>query len=96
MNADDARRIAARDYCWRLPNGEPAPMSADEFDLGYIVLPILPPPPPRLPGQPPHMTQPGAGAVVVDKSTGAATVVPYRGFEGTADYYRSLLRPPQP
>jgi hypothetical protein len=90
LNEDDARRIAARGYCWRLANGEPAPTSAIEFDLGFIVLPVLPPPPPRLPGQPPHMTQPGTAAVVVDKATESATVVPYHGTEGTAAYYRRI------
>lgn len=95
MNAEEAGRIAARTHRWLLPNGEPAPVSATEFDLGYIVLPDLPPPPPELPGRPPHMTQPGMGAVVVDKATGATTVVPYYGDEGTAAYYRSIRHPRQ-
>ncbi|WUH90582.1 hypothetical protein OG900_11070 [Streptomyces sp. NBC_00433] len=96
MNADDARRIAARSYCWQLPNGEPAPTSATEFDLGYIVMPVLPPPPPQLPGQPPPISQPGTAAIVVDKATESATVVPYRGDEGTADHYRQTYRQPRP
>lgn len=96
MNADDARQITARSYCWRLPNGEAAPMSVTEFDLGFIVLPILPPPPPPLPGQPPPMSQPGTGAVVVDKLTGQATVLPYHGDEGTADHYRRIRPQQQP
>ncbi|MFG1809917.1 hypothetical protein [Streptomyces sp. NPDC049040] len=95
MNEDDARRITAGRYRWPLPNGEAAPMSVTEFDVGFIVLPIFPPPPPRLPGQPPHMTQPGAAAVVVDKLTGEATAVPYRGDEATADYYRAIRTPPR-
>jgi hypothetical protein len=92
LTEDDARRIAARYYCWRLPGGEPAPTRATEFDAGFIVLPVLPPPPPEVPGQPPHMTPPGTAAVVVDKTTESATVVPYHGIEGTADYYRRIRR----
>jgi hypothetical protein len=90
VNEDEARQIAARTYGWRLENGEPAPTSATEFDLGFIVLPQLPPPPPPLPGQPPRMTQPGTAAVVVDKFTRSATVVPYYGQEGTAAHYRRI------
>lgn len=88
MNADEARQIAARDYGWELPNGAPAPMSATEFDRGFIMLPIMPPPPPQPPGAPPTMTQPGASAVVVDKYTGRVAVLPYLGDEGTAELYR--------
>jgi hypothetical protein len=90
VDAAEARRITSLSYAWRLPDGEPAPLSATEFDLGFIVLPILPPPPPQPPGQPPAMTAPGTAAVVVDKATGAATVVPYRGVEGTAELYRRM------
>lgn len=92
VNADQARQIAARDYGWRLPNGEPAPMSVTEFDLGFILLPVMPPPPPQPPGAPPVMSQPGTAAVVVDKHTGRATVLPYHGDEGTADMYREGRR----
>lgn len=96
MNADDARRITAQNYGWRLPDGEAAPMSVTEFDVGFIVLPVLPPPPPQLPGRPPPMSQPGTAAVVVDKLTGTATVMPYYGDEGTADAYRRTRRQPNP
>jgi len=84
----EALRIAARSYTWRLPDGEKAPLSATEFDLGFIVLPVLPPPPPQPPGRPPVMSAPGTAAVVVDGSTGAAMVLPYRGVHGTAELYR--------
>lgn len=86
----EARRIAARSFAWRLPDGAPAPLSATEFDLGFIVLPVLAPPPPPPPGQPPAMTAPGTAAVVVDKSSGTATVLPYHGVEGTAELYRQV------
>jgi hypothetical protein len=92
VNEEEARRITARSYSWRLPNGEPAPTVAVEFDLGYIVLPDYPPPPPRLPGEPPEMSPPGTAAVVVDRQTGSATVLPFHGIEGTAELYRAERR----
>ncbi|GCD46685.1 hypothetical protein [Streptomyces paromomycinus] len=70
------------------PEGNPAPLQVAEFDLGFLVHAVMPPPPPGI--QAPL----GGSHMVISKIDGAVTYVPNFPPDSAIELYRSLRRPP--
>lgn len=67
--------------------GNPAPLYVVEFDIGFLVHAVMPPPPPGT--QAPL----GGSHMVISKSDGAVTYVPKFPPDSAIELYRSLRRP---
>lgn len=90
MTAEEAVEIVRRRFSWPLAEGGSAPLAVHEFDLGFVVYPEYPAPPPLPPGAEPEMPSfLGVSAVVVDRETGGTQTLPLYSPEGTAELYRS-------
>ncbi|MGW1373898.1 hypothetical protein ACWD6P_06390 [Streptomyces sp. NPDC002446] len=67
--------------------GNPAPLYVVEFDIGFLVHAVMPPPPPGT--QAPL----GGSHMVISKSDGAVTYVPNFPPDSAIELYRSMRRP---
>ncbi|MFZ3598905.1 hypothetical protein [Streptomyces sp. BH104] len=68
------------------PAGNPAPLHVAEFDIGFLVHAVMPPPPP---GTPAPL---GGSHMVISKTDGAVTYVPNFPPDSAIDLYRSMRR----
>lgn len=87
-NADEALEAARAEFRPRLPDGSPAPLRVQEFDLGYLVYPVLPPHDPS--SGPPAL---GGSHVVVSKATGKLGYVPNFPPDMAIETYRRNYGP---
>jgi hypothetical protein len=70
----------------KLPDGSPAELRVEEFDIGYLVYPVFPPVTDA--GGRPQPAPPGGGKVVVAKDTGETVTVPNFPAETAIAAYR--------
>ncbi|MCM2579853.1 hypothetical protein [Streptomyces meridianus] len=87
-NADEALAMARAEFQPLLPDGTPAPLHVQEFDLGYLVYAVFPrhedtTAPPTL----------GGSHVVVSKTTGKLGYVPNFPPETAIETYRRHYAP---
>ncbi|WP_245689329.1 hypothetical protein [Streptomyces chattanoogensis] len=85
--AEEALAAARARFEVRDPEGNPAPLYVVEFDIGFLVHAVMPPPPPGT--QAPL----GGSHMVISKSDGAVTYVPNFPPDSAIELYRSLRRP---
>jgi hypothetical protein len=70
----------------RLPDGTPAELRVEEFDIGYLVYGVFPPVT-DAEGRP-EPAPPGGSKIVVSKETGETVTVPNFPTEAAIDLYR--------
>lgn len=70
----------------RTPDGSPAELRVEEFDIGYLVYAVLPPVT-DVAGRP-QPAPPGGSKIVVSKETGEAVTVPNCPMQAAIDLYR--------
>ncbi|MER6469663.1 hypothetical protein [Streptomyces collinus] len=70
----------------RLPDGSPAELRVEEFDIGYLVHAVFPTATDAT-GRP-QPAPPGGSKIVVSKKTGEAVTVPNYPTQATIDLYR--------
>ncbi|MEU6147557.1 hypothetical protein ABZ848_45320 [Streptomyces sp. NPDC047081] len=73
----------------KLPDGTPAELHVHEFDIGYLVYPVFPPPEETT--GPPRPAPPGGAKIVVSKVTGESVTVPNFPTEQAIALYRRNL-----
>lgn len=78
----------------KLPDGSPAELQVHEFDEGYLVAPVFPPPE-DADGQP-RPAAPGGGRIVVSKATGETFTTPNLPIEKAVALYRRNRARQQP
>ncbi|MFJ7078859.1 hypothetical protein [Streptomyces sp. NPDC098781] len=74
----------------RLPDGTPAEMRVEEFDIGYLVYAVFPPVTDAA-GRP-RPASPGGSKIVVAKETGETATVPNYPSEAAIALYRRERR----
>ncbi|MGP3999378.1 hypothetical protein [Streptomyces sp. 8N706] len=96
-NADEALEIARTRFAPVWPDGTPAPLSIQEFDIGYLITAGLPPQPEQpadqRAGRPRPRGNPGGTCVVVSKETGKISTLPYRPPASAIALYRKAHGP---
>ncbi|WP_333774168.1 hypothetical protein [Streptomyces sp. IBSBF 3136] len=70
----------------RLPDGSPAELRVEEFDIGYLVHAVFPPVADAA-GRP-QPAPPGGSKIVVSKETGEAVTMPNYPTQAAIDLYR--------
>jgi len=70
----------------KLPDGSPAELRVEEFDIGYLVYAVFPPVTDAA-GRP-QPAQPGGSKIVVSKETGETATVPNYPTEAAIALYR--------
>ncbi|MFE0257227.1 hypothetical protein [Streptomyces sp. NPDC059010] len=75
----------------RLPDGTPAELRVEEFDIGYLVYAVFPPVTDAA-GRP-RPAPPGGGKIVVSKENGETVTVPNYPTETAIALYRKQRRP---
>ncbi|MEV7691663.1 hypothetical protein ACFW1F_18255 [Streptomyces bungoensis] len=70
----------------RLPDGSPAELRVEEFDIGYLVYAVFPPVTDAA-GRP-QPAPPGGSKIVVSKETGDTVTVPNYPTQAAIDLYR--------
>lgn len=73
----------------RLPDGSRAELRVEEFDIGYLVYAVFPPPAET--AGPPRPAPPGGAKIVVSKETGETVTVPNFPTEQAIALYRKNL-----
>ncbi|NUP40104.1 MAG: hypothetical protein HOY76_24590 [Streptomyces sp.] len=87
---DQAVQIVLSRYAQpRLPDGTPAELHVHEFDIGYLVYAVFPPP--AATAGPPRPAPPGGAKIVVSKETGETVTVPNFPTEQAIALYRKNL-----
>jgi hypothetical protein len=74
----------------KLPDGTPAELRVEEFDIGYLVYAVFPPVT-DAEGRP-QPAPPGGSKIVVSKATGETVTVPDFPTEAAIDLYRRQRR----
>ncbi|MET9516903.1 hypothetical protein [Streptomyces sp. NPDC002994] len=74
----------------RLPDGSPAPMRVEEFDIGYVVYAVFPQP--TAVNGVPRPAEPGGSHVVVAKDDGETALVPNFPPELAIEVFRRHYR----
>lgn len=77
-----------------LPDGTPAELRVEEFDIGYLVYAVFPPVTDAA-GRP-QPAAPGGSKIVVSKQTGETVTVPNYPTEMAIALYRKQRRPGDP
>ncbi|WP_033038320.1 hypothetical protein [Streptomyces monomycini] len=85
--AEEALAAARARFAVLDPQGNPAPLYVADFDTGFLVHAVMPPPPPGT--QAPS----GGSHMVISKIDGAVTFVPNFPPDSAIELYRSLQRP---
>lgn len=70
----------------RLPDGSPAELRVEEFDIGYLVYAVFPPVTDAA-GRP-RPAPPGGSKIVVSKETGETVTMPNHPTQAVIDLYR--------
>ena len=93
--AEDALEAVLRRFGQpRTREGDPVPLRVREFDLGYVVHAVFPPPPLRDGVRRP--AEPGGSHVMVAKADGAITTFPNYPPEQVIELFRRRFRPDSP
>ncbi|WP_338673288.1 hypothetical protein V1460_09410 [Streptomyces sp. SCSIO 30461] len=71
----------------KLPDGTPAQLRVEEFDIGYLVYAVFPPVTDAA-GRPAAPAPPGGSKIVVSKETGETVTVPNHPTEAAIALYR--------
>ncbi|WP_399094208.1 hypothetical protein ACGH2B_25170 [Streptomyces sp. BBFR2] len=87
VTAEEALTAARARFQVLDPAGNPAPLHVAEFDIGFLIHAVMPPPPPGA------RTPLGGSHMVIAKSDGAVTYVPNFPPDSAIALYRGLRRP---
>ncbi|MEU9114522.1 hypothetical protein AB0D04_22690 [Streptomyces sp. NPDC048483] len=87
-NAEEALAIGRARFEALCDDGTPAPLYVQEFDIGYLIYAVFPPP-----AAPDDLPSFGGSHLVISKADGALSYVPNYPPESAIELYRERHQP---